>query len=76
MDPNATLRLIDEALKNSGGTVRDVVEPMYVLRDWIAAGGFGPHWAMYPSATKAYADYFEIPYSRFYGAIPAPTKDA
>ena len=53
MDPNATLRNINEFLDAK----RDGVEVDYWcqdLWDWIAKGGFSPVWENYPLATHYY----------------------
>lgn len=49
MDPNACLRRIDEATSRSERT-----EALADLHSWLSSGGFAPHWAMYPEATKRY----------------------
>lgn len=69
MDPNATLRIIAEAMTAPDGTCEPAIDAAYDLRTWISSGGFPPHWAMYPKATKFYADYFGVPYSTFYGVL-------
>jgi len=50
MDPNATLRLIEECLAEG-----DLAEARYSrgqLMGWIAAGGFAPDWKRYKKAAK------------------------
>ncbi len=69
MDPNATLRDIANALDDSEGTVQPAVAAAYDLRTWIKQGGFPPHWALYPKATRFYAVYFNLPFSQFYGVL-------
>ena len=53
MDPNATLRALDEAIDErnrdeSGFLVKE-------LSRWIASGGFEPEWWRYPRAAAYYA---------------------
>src|SRR3990167_8212454 len=53
MDPDATLRMINEFLeaKESGEEVDYLVEALY---QWIERGGFEPGWHKYPLATSYY----------------------
>ena len=52
MDPNATLRLIQEHLKDG-----DLEEAEYLRADlstWLGLGGFEPDWDAYPRASSYY----------------------
>lgn len=72
MDPNATLRLIAEDLNPDAppeSQDEDVIQAAYDLLTWISNGGYPPHWAMHREATRFYADFFNIPYSQFYGVL-------
>ena len=53
MDPNATLRMIDEFLtkRQSGDEVDEWCEHIY---DWIDRGGFAPDWEAYPLGASYY----------------------
>ena len=46
MDPNATLRAIDEARN-----LITRVELTLALREWLRKGGFAPTWSAYPEAS-------------------------
>lgn len=50
MDPDAALRMIDDADRVDAET-RDV---MRGLRQWISGGGFQPDWEAYPTGTRRY----------------------
>lgn len=50
MDPNATLRLIDEATRMNSETREHINN----LRSWIARGGFHPDWNEYPRGAARY----------------------
>jgi hypothetical protein len=50
MDPNATLRMIEDAPRLDAACR----EAMATLHGWIAGGGFEPDWAAYPKGTKRY----------------------
>lgn len=65
MDPNATLRLIHDALaaceRYRGNDVahrlalgNDLDEYCQTLWDWLDRGGFEPNWAKYPLASSYY----------------------
>lgn len=53
MDPNATLKMIDDflAARRSGPEVDEWVEN---LRDWIDGGGFEPDWDAFPLGASYY----------------------
>jgi hypothetical protein len=53
MDPNATLREIDQFLK-AGRTGDEVDQWCEALRQWIARGGFEPDWAKYELGASYY----------------------
>ena len=50
MDPDAALRMIDEADRVDAET-REV---MRGLHQWLSRGGFEPDWASYPTGTRRY----------------------
>jgi len=50
MDPDAALRMIDDADRVDAET-RDV---MRGLHDWLSRGGFAPDWAAYPTGTRRF----------------------
>jgi hypothetical protein len=50
MDPDAALRMIEEADRVDSET-REV---MRGLHQWLARGGFAPDWAAYPTGTRRY----------------------
>ena len=50
MDPNAALRMIDEADRVDAET-RDL---MRGLHGWLSRGGFAPDWDDYPTGAKRY----------------------
>ena len=53
MDPNATLRRLDEAMDE-----REMDEAGFIVKDlarWLASGGFEPEWWRYPRATAFYS---------------------
>ena len=50
MDPNAALRMIEEADRVNAET-REV---MRGLHQWLARGGFQPDWSAYPTGTRRY----------------------
>ena len=50
MDPDAALRMIDDADRVDAET-RDV---MRGLHQWLSRGGFQPDWAAYPTGTRRY----------------------
>lgn len=50
MDPNAALRLIDEADRIDA----DTREAMQGLHGWLSRGGFEPDWDDYPTGTRRY----------------------
>jgi hypothetical protein len=50
MDPNATLRMIDEASRVDAET-REAIQN---LRHWLSRGGFAPDWAEYPTGTRRF----------------------
>lgn len=52
MDPNATLRNIEESTRIA--TKKEFCE---YLRDWINMGGFSPQWESYPNATQFYLNW-------------------
>jgi hypothetical protein len=52
MDPNATLRLINDALW--AGDDDGMKEGMDSLRGWLLGGGFEPDWSEYPAAAELY----------------------
>jgi hypothetical protein len=53
MDPNATLRMIDEFIE-ARSTSNEVDESVENLREWLAKGGFEPDWKRYPLGTAYY----------------------
>ena len=56
MDPNAILQLINDDIvgfdPQDPGEAEERAED---LRRWIAAGGVGPNWSLYPKATAFYS---------------------
>jgi hypothetical protein len=57
MDPNATLRRIEDLLSAGMGPsdIEEVTEALDDLHAWLTSGGFAPRsWARYPRATAAY----------------------
>ena len=48
MDPNAALRMIDDADRVDAET-REV---MRGLHGWLSRGGFEPDWSAYPTGTR------------------------
>ena len=50
MDPNAALRMIDDADRVDAET-REV---MHGLHQWLSRGGFQPDWDAYPTGTRRY----------------------
>jgi hypothetical protein len=63
MDPNAALRMIDEADRVDAET-REV---MRGLHQWLSRGGFAPDWTEYPTGTRRYR--------KAYGGRAHSTKD-
>lgn len=51
MDPNATLKLINDAASIHD---EECIEHAENLAAWIGRGGFEPDWAKYPEATRRY----------------------
>lgn len=49
MDPNATLKYIDEFIGNSAYDFK-INETVEDLLDWLRKGGFAPDWSKYPDA--------------------------
>lgn len=49
MDPNATLRAIDQFLKEDD--IQMATEAAQDLLGWIRKGGFSPNWDKYPAAS-------------------------
>lgn len=54
MDPNATLRLIDDA-KRVDATARRAMVDLY---NWMSCGGFPPSWDIYPKGTRRFAKVY------------------
>lgn len=52
MDPDATLRLIAEAVAD--GELTEADEACDDLRVWLQRGGFEPDWSRWPGATAYY----------------------
>jgi hypothetical protein len=50
MDPNAALRMIDDADRVDAETR----EAMRGLHQWLSRGGFAPDWDAYPTGTRRY----------------------
>ena len=50
MDPDAALRMIDEADRVDAETR----EAMRGLHQWLSRGGFAPDWSAYPTGTRRY----------------------
>jgi len=50
MDPNATLRMIDEASRVDADTREAVAN----LQRWLSRGGFSPDWAAYPTGARRF----------------------
>jgi hypothetical protein len=63
MDPNATLRLIFEALQ--AGDEQSALDHARALRTWLQGGGFPPNWQAYPDATTFYANVATRTATRF-----------
>jgi hypothetical protein len=57
MDPNAALRMIDEADRVDSET-REV---MRGLHGWLSRGGFQPDWDDYPTGTRRYRKAYGKP---------------
>lgn len=57
MDPNATLRLIEEALVDNDWDYVD--ELCFELYDWLGRGGFEPEWNDYLDAFAQYQAWEE-----------------
>jgi hypothetical protein len=53
MDPNATLKMIDDAI-NAGTNGDEVDDWCCILASWLAMGGFEPAWDRYPMGTSYY----------------------
>jgi len=53
MDPNATLKLLDEHL--AAGDYDEARQTANDLATWMANGGFHPKWNTYPNATTYWA---------------------
>jgi hypothetical protein len=51
MDPNATLRIINDARRPSSADAREALTSLY---NWIARGGFHPDWSAYPLGTARF----------------------
>jgi hypothetical protein len=54
MDPDATLRWIDDSIDY--GNTEDAEFYCRELHDWIKSRGFEPRWDDYPSARDFYRD--------------------
>lgn len=54
MDPNATLRDIDDADRINASTRRAMAD----LFTWITRGGFPPDWEVYPKGTRRVAKVY------------------
>ena len=54
MDPNATLRMIGEALADRD--IQEAIELREALVSWIRKGGFEPDWRALPRATQFVID--------------------
>lgn len=59
MDPNAALRMIDEADRVDAETR----EAMRGLHGWLSRGGFQPDWGAYPTGTRRYRKVYGKPAS-------------
>ena len=59
MDPNATLKIIEETI--DGNELYKACEDLHV---WLDTGGFEPNWEEYPIA----ANYFDILFGSKKGA--------
>lgn len=69
MDPNATLKAIDEALTEITFSLQhdddealreageDLCELCGHLLQWVRRGGFEPRWSDYPEATQQYVAF-------------------
>lgn len=56
MDPNATLRMIEEALRDRDYRLANQLK--WSLFQWLARGGFEPDWSKYPQASAYYHKRF------------------
>lgn len=55
MDPNATLRMLDENLEEGPAGDKDERDELYTaLKSWLDRGGFQPDWHKYLRATAYY----------------------
>ncbi len=52
MDPTATLRMIDDAIRTQ--SMADAIAAVLDLKRWLDADGFAPDWTRYPNAASYY----------------------
>ena len=57
MDPTAALRDAEAGL-DAFIARNDIHQSLLDLREWLSHGGFAPHWAMYPRATREFVALF------------------
>jgi len=69
MDPDAALRMIDDADRVDAET-REVIRG---LHQWLSGGGFAPDWAAYPTGTRRYRKAYGAPKARGHATIRAVT---
>lgn len=60
MDPNAALRMIDDADRVDA----DTREVMRGLHSWLSRGGFAPDWDAHPTGTRRYRKVYGKQHSR------------
>ena len=72
MDPNATLRMIDDADRVDA----DTREAIANLQRWLSRGGFAPDWAAYPTGTRRFRRALGVKKSSRQHAAKKTTKRA
>jgi len=63
MDPNATLRDIDEFIDDTAMS-NQLVDLCDALHTWLLHGGYEPDWTAYPSGASYYLGYHGLPHQK------------
>lgn len=69
MDPNACLQRIADA--SDRAEERNAIDDLHT---WLSGGGFAPHWAMHPDATRVYVRRYGWRPSMPEAFRPRPTR--
>ena len=69
MDPNAALRMIDDADRVDAET-REVMRGLYT---WLSRGGFAPDWSRYPKGARRFRKAYGEPTARSHATKRAPS---